>query len=458
MEASFLPYIGAFIWLAILLTAGTFLRAKVKFFQSTLIPASLIGGGLGFICAQFGIIGLPTPTGWVEIPTSVYSVITFHLFAFGFVGVGLMRSKEGTTSKTLMQGGLWMSFMFGLIFVIQALIGFAVFSLWKEFTGSDLNPIQGFLLGVGFTQGPGQAHAYGSIWEATYLVANSISVGLAAAAFGFLAAVVVGVPLATLGIKRGWVANEYKDKLPDFFLRGIMDKDGQQCCAVYTTHPANIDSLGFHFSVMTVIYGLAYCFALLWYIYLPTDIRTLGFGILFTWGMCIGMLVRISLAKIGAAHIIDSETVKRITNTSVDYMICAVFLAISVSELKNVIIPLIISVILISFVTLVVVIWFAKRAPGFCFERALAVFGCYTGTAASGLLLLRIVDPNLDSPAAVELGIMNVLIMLICQPLFLVFPFIPKDGFPILWILLAYLILTPVAMYFTGLLKRKSTW
>ncbi len=85
MEATFLPYIGAFIWLSILLVLGTIIRAKVVFLQKMLVPASLIGGILGFIFVQLGIIGLPTSNGWVEISTKSFSELTFHLFAFGFL-------------------------------------------------------------------------------------------------------------------------------------------------------------------------------------------------------------------------------------------------------------------------------------------------------------------------------------------------------------------------------------
>lgn len=456
MEATFLPYIGAFIWLSLLLTLGTLLRAKIKFFQTTLIPASLIGGVLGFICVQLDIVGLPTSNGWVTIPTSVFSVITFHLFAFGFVGVGFMKSAEKNSSKVLMRGGLWMTFLFGLIWALQGLIGFSIFDLYAKITGADINAFQGYLLGSGFAQGPGQAHAYGVIFESNFGIANSVSVGLAAAALGFVAAVGIGVPLANMGIRRGWIKSENKGSLPIDFLRGIMNKGDKQACAHFTTHPANIDSLGFHVSIMAVTYALAYGFALLWTNHMPKAISGLGFGILFTWGMCIAMILRGIMGKIDVMHILDQSTIKRITNSSVDFMICAVFLAISVAELQDVVIPLLGSAVVASLASLVVIMWFAKRAPGFNFERGLAIFGCYTGTVASGLLLLRIVDPDFESPVAVELGIMNVMILVTCQPLLMGYALIPAEGFPMFGIMLAYLVITPVVMYFTKFINKPA--
>lgn len=457
MEATFLPYIGAFMWLSVLLVLGTIIRAKVVILQKMLVPASLIGGIIGFILVQLGVIGLPTSSGWVEISTKSFSELTFHLFAFGFVGVGLMQTEKTNTSKVLIQGGLWMTLMYGFCQALQAVIGFSFFEAWRIMTDGDFNSVLGYLLGSGFAQGPGQAHAYGNIWETTYGVANAMSVGLAAAALGFVFAVIVGVPLANHGIKKGWIHGKVEGKLPIDFLRGIMGQEQHETCAEFTTHPANIDSFCFHLSVMFVIYALAYSFGLAWTNIMPQGVNGLGFGILFTWAMCIGMLSRLGLKKAKLFHMIDQKTIKRITNTTVDYMICAVFLAISVSELQHVLVPLLTSATFAAFVTLWVILWFARRGPEFNFERGLAIYGCYTGTVASGLLLLRIVDPEFKSPAAVELGIMNVMILVTCQPLLTGYAFLPAEGFPAMWMMIAYIVISPIALYLTRLV-RKPSW
>lgn len=49
MESTYYPYLGALAWIGIFLLIGTILRAKIKFFQSRLLPASLIGGLVGFV-------------------------------------------------------------------------------------------------------------------------------------------------------------------------------------------------------------------------------------------------------------------------------------------------------------------------------------------------------------------------------------------------------------------------
>lgn len=54
MEATFFPNLIAFLWLGIMLMLGVFLRAKVRFFQRILFPASIIGGLIGFVLVNAG--------------------------------------------------------------------------------------------------------------------------------------------------------------------------------------------------------------------------------------------------------------------------------------------------------------------------------------------------------------------------------------------------------------------
>lgn len=119
MEKSFFPYIAAFVWIGLLLIIGIVLRARIKWLQTFLFPASLIGGLIGFALMRFDIIGIPTSTGWQTIPESTFSMMTFHLFAFSFVGVGFLKNNaddNSSKSGTAFRGALWMGWLFGLLF------------------------------------------------------------------------------------------------------------------------------------------------------------------------------------------------------------------------------------------------------------------------------------------------------------------------------------------------------
>ena len=466
MQASFYPYLAAFCWIGIFLMIGTILRAKVKFFQTLLFPASLIGGILGFIVINMGWLVLPSSDGLKILESKTFTLITSHLFAFGFVGVGLLQNKRKEDSKIAVRGGIWIGILFTSLFAVQALIGKGVFLGWKLVSSAEYYVNNGYLLGAGFTQGPGQTAAYAGIWEQQHQIANAVNTGLAFAAVGFLVAGLVGVPMAFYGIRRGWLRGGIGNarSLPDYFLKGIMNKDDHPPCAHHTTHASNIDTIGFHLGLMCAIYGGAYLFSLAWQTYMPSDIKGLGFGFLFVWGMFLAMFVRKVMSGTGTLHLIDPEMSRRLTGTTVDFMICSVFMGIEVKALQDVAVPFLVSIVLATVVTVLICMWFGRRAPEFGFERMLALFGLCTGTVASGLLLLRIVDPEFDTTVAVELGLFNIVTVFIFTPISFSMPFVPApgpffdifDSYPIGWIFLLTIVACTIAMFASRLVTKRN--
>ena len=457
MSATFFPYIGAAIWLSFLLLLGAFLRSKITLLQKGLIPSALIGGIIGFVLMNTGLIGMPTTEGWKEIPTSIFGILVFHLFAFGFVGIGLLQQKESDDHKKsnwIRSGALWMALIYCLVYAVQSLTGKGVFELYNMLTSADVFTGYGYLVGAGFAQGPGQAQAFGTIWEATYNVQGSGSIGLAFGAMGFICAIFFGLPLANKGIKNGWTADKITE-MPKSLSTGFMEPGASEECARATTHSANIDSVAFHLAIMGVLYAVGYMFALVWTVNMPQGINGLGFGLLYTWGMIAGIIVRKVLHKTKNIHIIDPATTRRITGSTVDFMICAVFMGISVSDIKAVLTPFLITAVIAGLFTFIIILWFARRMPEYGFERGLAILGCYTGTVATGLLLLRIVDRDFKSPAAVELAIMNVFILPIIQPVYLSLPFVPTEGSIMLPVFCTYLVLMPIALFALRFVKNK---
>lgn len=458
MEASFFPSIAAFVWIGILLMLGTYLRARVPFLQRILFPASLIGGLIGFVLINAGWLGIPTTAGWKTIDQAPFGMLTFHLFAFSFVGIGFLESARASdSSKVVLRGALWIALLFTMMFCIQALLGKSIFAAWAGLFGGQFETVNGYLLGSGFTQGPGQTQAYASIWESTYKTANAVNTGLAFAAAGFLVAGLVGVPLALYGIKKGWAASEDSKGLPRCLLRGLRDEGDKPSCAYSTTHPANIDSFGFHMGLMAATYGLAYLVAVAWTLYAPQGLRGLGFGMLFFWGMLVAMGVRKFMAARRINALLDNETCHRLTNMTVDFMICSVFMGIRFNSLQDILVPFGLSILVATAVTLALCLWFGRRSPEYGFERCLALFGYCTGTAASGLLLLRIADPEFRTPVAVEIGVMNVCLLFIFDTTVTIsMPFAPSPGFPLAWIFVGLAVGIPIIMYFLKLVRKPA--
>ncbi len=82
--ASTFPMVIAFAFMAAMLLVGTWLRAIVPVFRTALVPASLIGGVVGFVLVSLGLsLGFEAKT---------FAPFTFHFFTLSFMSLVLTGS------------------------------------------------------------------------------------------------------------------------------------------------------------------------------------------------------------------------------------------------------------------------------------------------------------------------------------------------------------------------------
>ena len=75
------------------------------------------------------------------------------------------------------------------------------------------------------------------------------------------------------------------------------------------------------------------------------------------------MIFRKIMEKIGIIHLINGETVRRLTGSTVDFMSCAIFMGIQIRQLQEVVCPFTITVLLGTISTFMICLWFGRRAP-----------------------------------------------------------------------------------------------
>lgn len=389
-----------------LIFIGVLLR-KIPFIQKTMIPAPILAGILGFILIN---------TGLLKLDYAIYERITFHLFSLSFISITYMsiNAPKGE-NKGVFKGGLWLALVFGMMISVQALIGSAVFLGYNYFTGSTLVPALGGMITHGFAQGPGQAVAIGTIWEG-FGVENAAQYGLFYAAVGYMFAFVFGVPFAKRLIKRRMVSGETTatpEGEKDLRL-GLIRDEQKPVFGHRTAHHANLDTLTLHFSLIGATYLLAYVFAegITRYVLKGAANQTLIFGNMFVWGILISFLVRAILRKTKFAYIIDPGVQGSVTGFLVDTLTVSAMLAINFKLVFTGIVPMLINIGVICAATFFIVLYFARRSGAYANERFLAEFGILTGTGATGLILLRIVDPQFKTPVAGEMVWWNILNLL----------------------------------------------
>ena len=388
--------------LAVFLLVGVILRAKIKFLQKFLIPACLTGGIIAMILRNSGLIVLPLET---------LELTVYHLFNLSFISVGLTpasKIRKYGSKKDKIAGPLGMGLMQGVIFPLQAIIG-GLFTIFFIGIGLDLFPTFGFLTPLGFIEGPGQALSIGETWQQIAGFTNATVVGLTFAAIGFFFAFFVGVPLVDWGIRKGH-SDQTPKILPTDFVKGIISKNQKkQNAGLETTHPANVDVLSFHFALVGVSYIATYGLVSLLTRILPSDIAKMLWGFFFFFGLVVALLVRLLITKLDVDYLLDRDVQKRITGWSVDFLIVATITSIELAIIWNYLLPISVISFVTGMVTLIVVFYLGKRMwKKYALERTAGIFGTVTGTVPSGLLLVRILDPEFKTPAAIDLGLTSI--------------------------------------------------
>lgn len=391
-----------FSWLACMLLFGVFLRAMISFFQRFLFPGCLIGGITGLILMNTGIISVAA----ADLETFAY-----HFFNISFISVGLTRSNHphqaAPRNKKILKGPAWMALVQTACFGLQASGGGLLVMLFGVM-GLELFPTFGFLVPLGFEEGPGQALSVGKVWEG-FGFAQAATIGLTFAAVGFFFAFFVGVPIVNRGIRKGLGAQGAQALSRDF-LTGIIPANCQtETAGKLTLHTANVDSMAFQAALVGLVYLLTYAFVKYTGMLLPPDAARIMWGFFFIFGLLFAVLIRWLIEKLKIAHLVDPGIQRRVTGWSIDFLMVSTIMAIQLLVVWEYVLPIAVLSIVTGLLTTITVVYLGNRLWSYNLERTAAVYGTVTGTVSCGLLLLRIVDPDFKTPVTIEIALMNIL-------------------------------------------------
>ncbi len=397
------PFDGmlVFAFLSVMLLVGVGLRARIVFFQRFLVPSCLIGGLLGLALMHLNLFSL-------EIAT--IEAFAYHFFNISFISVGLTADGSNDTRRgqvRMLQGPAWMALMQGLTFPMQAVLG-GLLVIVLGWLGWQLFPTFGFLVPLGFNEGPGQALSIGKVWEGVGF-ADAATIGLTFAAIGYFFAFFVGVPLVNRGIRNGR-ATFGPQQLPREFLTGILDPDkAVESAGRLTLHSGNAETLAFQMALVGGVYGIT-SLATGWLgSLLPADVAKMLWGFFFFFGLGVALLVKWIMTRLNIQYLADAGVQRRITGFAVDYLIVATVVAIQLKIVGEYFLPISLMALVNGILTTALVVFLGRRLSAYSLERTAAIYGVVTGTVSCGLLLLRIVDPDFKTPVAYELAVMNVI-------------------------------------------------
>ena len=393
--------ITVFCLLAILLVLGKTLRILIPFLQRCYLPSSVIGGVIGLIVFQCfpGLVSAETVSAISKIPGFMINVV----FATLFIGVVTppLRTIFRTAFPQLCFGQLlaWGQYVIGF-----ALVGFVLIPLF------GVNPGFGNLLEIGFQGGHGTVggmsesfRAFG--WE------DGIALGYTVATAGMVVGVTVGVLLVNWAGRRGYVKNirsfAEQDKLQQ---QGIYAHSERPHAGWQTVYCDSIDSLAWHISLVGIAiligFGMQKGFQAAEIKLFPdASLRILKGFPLFPFCMIGGLLLQKSSRLVKIDRLIDHAQMQRIAGAALDFLVVSAMATIKLSVVVQNWQSLLLLIILGTIFSIAMVIFAAPRIfKDSWFECAIADFGQATGVTATGLLLLRTVDPESKTCAAQAFG------------------------------------------------------
>jgi len=409
--------------ISIALLLATFLRARINFFQKYLIPNALTAG---FLLLPFYNYLAPI-VGMAQVGLGA---IVYHLLSISFIAMTLRKPayKKRKGDKSVFGTSISIISQFSL----QSLVGLLLTFFFMSTIMKELFPAFGFFLPIGFAQGPGQALSIGEGWVELGFK-GAPDVGLTFAAVGYMWACFGGVVLINMGIKRGWLGKEHVEKIrANRFRSGVKGRDEElQVGSRLTTESEAIDSASYNMAVVLVVYLFTFLMlkglgGLLSFAGKAGEELAVNlWGVSFIFAVMVALIVKAIMIKLKVEHTLDNGSLTRIAGNSVDIMVAAAVGAISLTVVAQYWLPLLVISVVGGFVTFITVVWMSSRIfEDYQFHRALLIYGACTGTMPTGLALLRVVDPDFETPVTTDYMYSAALTF------FLVIPFILSINLP----------------------------
>ena len=380
---------------------GKFLRVKVKFLQRLYLPSSVIGGLVGLILLQ--ALGDYIPGGWYAGWSRLPGLLINVVFAALFLGVavpplGTVWRKAG---PQLAYGQIvaWGQYVVGMGLVL-AVLG----PIFK------VNPLFGVIIPVGFEGGHGTAGGLASTF-AEIGWAEGTDYALASATAGIISAIVVGMALINWAARRG-ILTHFRplSEMTEGETAGIYPVDKQPIAGRQTVMPDSIDSLALHLAILGVAifvgYGLKQ-FLMFVEASLPglRTQRIMRAFPLFPLCMIGGLIVQSCMTRFSRTELVDHGLMQRIAGTALDFLVVAAISTIRLEVVARGFAPFAVLIVGGIVWNVFCVMWLARRLlPDAWFERAIAEMGQSMGVTATGLLLLRVVDPQGETSAPSAFG------------------------------------------------------
>lgn len=412
--------INYLIYIGVLLFFAKIIKEKVPFLNKVIIPSALIAGFIGLILSDGFLNIIPLgrdANGNVQL---IYEIV-YHSLAVGFIALTLKRDVTQKTKKVWSTGMIIV-----MTYLIQALVGvFIVYFFFDVFLGA------GLLLTLGFGQGPGLAFNIGAGYaEGVGELVNGGALGSTIASVGFLVGGTIGV------VALNYLARKYKLNVNKLHSE---NSTITKTFEVETIKEIRVfDSLTMQVVIIFVIYACVFLtLALLEKVLLPPlgDLGQTFAGVFHGFNFLIGIIYALIFKRILVTMEAKGKNLNFMTNNYVlsnisslafNFMIAGAVLTITIGSIQRYWLLVIVLATFGTIATFAFLNFIVKKVydEKYHAHYFLGFFGMLTGTASTGLALLKGIDNDFESPVAEEMVLGSGTAISMALPLFalLMFP------------------------------------
>jgi glutamate:Na+ symporter, ESS family len=406
----------ALLLVGLILLVAKLIRVKSRLTQKLFLPSSIIGGGLALLLgpdvlgnlagplgldgvAEGGLFGEDVLAVWEELPGLLISVV----FATLFLGTRIPKAREvGHLAGPQLSLGVTMG---AGQYVVGILLGILV--LAPVF---GMNPMAGALIEVGFEGGHGTAAGLGDTFaDLGFPEGEDLALGLAT--IGIVAGVVFGVLLINWAVRTGrtgLLEDDAKASLAEQM--GLFEKENQRPAATMTVRPSSVEPLAIHFAIVAlavligqgILSGLQAMEQALW----VDQVELFEHVPLFPLAMIGGVILqKFVIDRYDRRGVVDRLMMVRIQGLALDVLIVTALATLSLEVIADNLGPFVILAGAGIAWNVGVFLLFARRMiPEWWFERGIGDLGQSMGVTATGLILMRVVDPDGRTPALEAFG------------------------------------------------------
>lgn len=426
-------------FMSVLLFIGKIMRAKIKFLQRLYVPAALIAGLLGLFCGKFFLNIIPFSS---EI-SSYSGILIVVLFATMFLG-----NKKKSSFKTMLQevgdtflvNGATEIVQFGFFILVGVVLLPLIFS--------GINKNFGLLLPAGFVGGHGTAAAIGGFfmengWD------DATSIAQTFATIGLVGGILLGVLYINIGARKGYTKIiKSVNELPEDMLTGLVPEDKRTDVGANTVYSLSIDSLSWHLALVLVSVGMAYLINKGLKIILPQ----VSFPV-YAIALICGVLLNFILKLLKFDDYVDKKIINHIGSSATDYLVAFGVASINIKIVIQYWVPIVVLAILgFVFVSLILFVISPRFFHNYWFERGIYIFGLSTGVMATGVILLRVTDPEFKSGVLEDFGFAWIFLSIMDMLLVSFSPLLLQNGYGLIYglalVLLAVLLLVLCKIFY----------